>query len=89
MMNMIMGSYLCSALMTGGFDAHVESWTYLNKTLVVAGLWAVLRFIAKAFDGVIDLPLAANIIQTTVYGDSNVVLDENRIKIFNLVSRFA
>ena len=45
--------------MTGGFDAHIESWTYLNKTLVVAGLWALLRFIAKAFDGLIDLPLAA------------------------------
>ncbi len=59
MLNIIMGSYLCSALMTGGFESHVESWTYLNKTLVVAGLWAVLRFIAKAFDGIIDLPLAA------------------------------
>jgi Na+/melibiose symporter-like transporter len=59
MLNIIVGSYLCSALMTGGFDAHIESWTYLNKTLVVAGLWAVLRFIAKAFDGIIDLPLAA------------------------------
>ena len=59
MLNIIVGSYLCSALMTGGFDSHVENWTYINKTLVVAGLWAVLRFIAKAFDGVIDLPLAA------------------------------
>ena len=53
-----MGSYLCSALMTGGFEEHIESWTYLNKTLVVAGLWAVLVFLAKAFDGIIDLPLA-------------------------------
>ena len=59
MLNIIVGSYLCSALMTGGFDADIESWTYLNKTLVVAGLWAVLRFVAKAFDGIIDLPLAA------------------------------
>ena len=58
MLNIIVGSYLCSALMTGGFVDNIESWTYLNKTLVVAGLWAVLRFIAKAFDGLIDLPLA-------------------------------
>ena len=58
MLNIIMGSYLCSALMTGGFIENIESWTYLNKTLVVAGLWAVLRFVAKAFDGIIDLPLA-------------------------------
>lgn len=59
MLNIIMGSYLCSALITGGFKADIESWTYLNKTLVVTGLWIVLRFIAKAFDGLIDLPLAA------------------------------
>lgn len=58
MLNIIMGSYLCSALMTGGFVDHIESWTYLNKTLIVAGLWSVLVFLAKAFDGVIDLPLA-------------------------------
>ncbi|MBR2974265.1 MAG: MFS transporter, partial [Clostridia bacterium] len=59
MLNIIVGSYLCSALLVGGFDKHVESWTYLNKDLVVAGLWAVLVFLAKALDGIIDLPLAA------------------------------
>jgi Na+/melibiose symporter-like transporter len=58
MLTFIMGSYLCSALLTGGFDAHVESWTYLNRDLVFAGLWAVLVFLAKALDGIIDLPLA-------------------------------
>ena len=59
MLNMIVGSYLCSALLVGGFDKHIESWTYLNKDLVVAGLWAVLIFFAKALDGVIDLPMSA------------------------------
>ena len=60
MMNIIMGSYLCSALMTGGFDAEdIGKWTYLDRTLVVAALWGVLRMIAKAFDGLIDLPLSA------------------------------
>ena len=44
--------------MVGGFDEHIESWTYLNKDLVVAGLWAVLVFFAKALDGLIDLPLS-------------------------------
>jgi Na+/melibiose symporter-like transporter len=58
MLNMIVGSYLCSALLVGGFEEHIESWTYLNKDLVVAGLWAVLVFLAKALDGIIDLPLA-------------------------------
>ena len=58
MLNIIVGTYLCSALLTGGFKEHIESWTYLNKNLVIAGLWAVLVFFAKALDGIIDLPLA-------------------------------
>lgn len=59
MLNLIVGSYLCSALLVGGFEEHVESWTYLNKDLVVAGLWAPFVFLAKALDGIIDLPLAS------------------------------
>lgn len=59
MLNLIVGSYLCSALLVGGFEAHVESWTYLNRDLVVAGLWATFVFLAKALDGIIDLPLAS------------------------------
>ena len=59
MLNLIVGSYLCSALLVGGFDAHVESWTYLNRDLVVAALWAILIFVAKAVDGIIDLPLSS------------------------------
>ena len=58
MLNIVMGSYLCSALLTGGFDTNIESWTFLNKDLVIAGLWAVLVFGAKALDGIIDLPFA-------------------------------
>lgn len=58
MLNIIVGSYLCSALLVGGFETHVENWTYLNKDLVVAGLWAVLIFVAKIMDGLIDLPLS-------------------------------
>lgn len=59
MLTLMVGSYLCSALLVGGFEEHVESWTYLNRDLVVAGLWAVLVFLAKALDGIIDLPLAS------------------------------
>ena len=58
MLNMIMGSYLCSALLVGGFEAHVENWTYLNKDLVIAALWGTLILIAKIVDGIIDLPLS-------------------------------
>ncbi len=58
MLNLIMGSYLCSALLVGGFEDHVESWTYLNKDLVVSAVWAVLILVAKVIDGLIDLPLS-------------------------------
>ncbi len=58
MLNTIVGSYLCSALLVGGFDAHVENWTFLNRDLVVAGLWAILILVAKIVDGLIDLPLS-------------------------------
>ena len=48
MLTLIVGTYLTSALLVGGFEEHIESWTYLNKDLVVAGLWGVLFFFAKA-----------------------------------------
>ena len=59
MLTIIMGSYLCSALLVGGFEEHIESWTYLNKDLVVAALWGIFVFVAKVLDGIIDLPFAA------------------------------
>lgn len=59
MLNLIVGSYLCSALLVGGFDEHVESWTFLNRDLVVAALWGTLVFVARALDGIIDLPFAS------------------------------
>ena len=59
MLNLIVGSYLCSGLLVGGFEAHIESWTYLNKDLVVAGLWSIIVFATKIIDGIIDIPFAA------------------------------
>lgn len=58
MLNIIVGSYLCGALLVKGFDAHIESWTYLNKDLVIASVWSVLILLAKVIDGLIDLPLS-------------------------------
>ncbi|MBQ8409154.1 MAG: MFS transporter [Clostridia bacterium] len=59
MMGMIVGTYLCSALLVGGFDDNVENWTYLNRDLVVAALWATLILVSKIVDGVIDIPFAS------------------------------
>lgn len=60
MMNLMVGSYLCSALLTGGFaQEDIGVWTYIDKNLVVASLWAVLAFAARVLDGLIDLPFAS------------------------------
>ena len=58
MLNLIIGSYLCDALMIEGFQENIENWTYLNKTLVVAGIWSLMIAIAKILDGIIDIPFA-------------------------------
>lgn len=59
MLNIIVGTYLCSALLVGGFKDNVENWTYLNRDLVVAGLWGTLIVISKIVDGLIDLPFSS------------------------------
>ena len=60
MMNLMVGSYLCSALLTGGFAPEdIGTWTYVDKNLVVATLWAALAFVARVLDGIIDLPFAS------------------------------
>lgn len=58
LLGMIMGSYLCSALVASGFGSNSELWTFLDKDIVAVLLWGVLNTIVKIFDGVIDIPFA-------------------------------
>ena len=59
MLNLIVGTYLCDALMVEGFSANVENWTYFNKTLVVAGVWSIMILFAK----ILEYKLWNNLIQ--------------------------
>lgn len=60
MLNLMVGSYLCSALLEGGFTGDALKYqTYKGYDLVVAGVWAVFAFAAKIIDGVIDIPMAS------------------------------
>lgn len=59
MINMIIGTHLCNAIIADGFDSNIESWTYSQKTLVVVGVWMVLSVLVKAFDGLIDIPFSS------------------------------
>ena len=60
MLNIIVGSYLCSALLIGGFaQEDVGFWTYIDKDLVIAGLWMALSAGMKILDGIIDVPFSS------------------------------
>ena len=59
LLGMIMGSYLCSALVASGFESNSEIWTYLNKDIVIVLLWGALNTVVKIFDGVVDIPISA------------------------------
>ncbi|MFA6755813.1 MAG: MFS transporter [Bacilli bacterium] len=59
MLNLIIGSYLCDALMVEGFEKNVANWTYLDKTLVVAVVWSIFVTVSKIIDGLVDIPLAS------------------------------
>lgn len=63
LLNLIVGSYLCSALIASGFGADA----YANQTfsgvegvhLVIPAVWIVFGIVAKVIDGVIDIPMAS------------------------------
>ncbi len=60
MLNLIIGSYICSALLTGGFDSEdIGLWTFSNNNLVIAAVWSILVVAAKIIDGIIDIPMAS------------------------------
>ena len=60
MLNLMMGSYLCSAILVGGFgESAVKYQTFEQKDLVIAAAWAVFVLISKIVDGVIDIPMAS------------------------------
>ena len=60
MLNLMMGSYLCSALLVGGFgESAIPFQTYHQRDLVIAAVWAMFVFAAKIIDGIIDIPLAS------------------------------
>ena len=60
MLNLMMGSYLCSAIIASGFAEKVKPFQRFAETdLVLIPVWAVFGIIAKIVDGVIDVPMAS------------------------------
>ncbi len=60
MLNLMMGSYLCSAIIASGFTAEAAvNQTFCSKDLVIIALWSIFGVIAKVIDGIIDIPMAS------------------------------
>ena len=59
LLNLMVGSYLCSALIASGFgSAAIANQTFEGIDLVIPAVWSVFGIIAKILDGVIDIPMA-------------------------------
>lgn len=59
LLNIIVGSYLCSAIIADGFGENVlATHTFEGINLVIPAVWAVFGVIAKIVDGIIDIPMA-------------------------------
>ena len=59
LLNLVVGSYLCSALLASGFEdvTVIPFHTFLGKDIVVASAWGVFYVVAKVIDGIIDIPV--------------------------------
>ncbi|MCR4879390.1 MAG: MFS transporter [Bacilli bacterium] len=59
LLNIIVGSYLCSALIADGFGKDaLANQTYVGINIIIPAMWAVFGVIAKVIDGLIDIPMA-------------------------------
>lgn len=75
-------SYAAQALAKGWINYEIEQFTLSDSDVFKTG------YVGSASVVFIDFPLAAHRVQTAVYGDSNIDLDENRAKVFDFVTRF-
>ena len=75
-------SYAAQALTKGWLNYEITQFTLSDSEIFKTG------YVGSASVVFMDFPLAAQKVQTEVYGESNIVLDENRAKVFDFVTRF-
>ena len=75
-------SYAAQALAKGWVNYEITQFTLSDKDVFRTG------YVGDAAVVFMDFPLAAHRVQTSVYGDSNIELDENRLTVFDFVKRF-
>ena len=74
-------SYAAQALTKGWINYEITQFTLSDKEIFRTG------WVGSAAVVFIDYPLAAQKVQTEIYGESNIVLDENRAKVFDFATR--
>ena len=55
----LLTAYLTDALNPAGLTANKESWSISGSCLIAPSIFGVLWMLAKLFDGIVDVPLAA------------------------------
>ena len=55
----LLTAYLTDALNPAGLTANKESWSIAGYSLITPAIFGVLWMLAKLFDGIVDVPLAA------------------------------
>ncbi|MGN0448373.1 MAG: LCP family protein [Acutalibacteraceae bacterium] len=77
--NQIM-SYAMQALTNGWLNYEIVQHTFLSEDDVFC-----TGYVGSSSVVIVDFPLAAQKVQKAIYGDTNIVVDENRIRAFDLV----
>lgn len=73
-------SYATQGLTNGWLNYEIKQHTFLSENDVFQTGWVGDMSVV-----IIDYPLAAQKVQNTVYGNTNIVLDEDRLKAFDLL----
>ncbi len=76
-------SYATQALTQGWMDYEIVQHTFSDADVFTTG------YVGSSSVVFIEFPLAAQRLQTALYDDTNIVLDENRVKLFSLITRFS
>lgn len=75
-------SYGAQALTKGWINYDISQFTLSDNDVFRTG------YVGSSAVVFMDFPLAAHRVQTEIYGDSNIILDENRAKVFDFATRF-
>ena len=74
-------SYAAQALAKGWINYDISQFSLSDSEIFKTG------YVGSAAVVFMDYPLAAQKVQTEIYGESNIVLDENRAKVFDFATK--